>query len=741
MNSENTGSSAGFDGGQNQPIDSWALPPETPANPPTYPGTGPGNWNPGSMPPQDPAQTQVPAFTQNAAPAQHPGTVPNFAPPMRPGYGGIPSSQVPDWLSRIPFVKDQPPLLRMPLLSWNVLAITALVGLAAGIANFDGFIVFLIPAAVLWIPVAALSIHAFNRGLTGRAGILPVVYTLLSLLFALPHLAVLVLGIVFVAGAIAFVIWAHTRPGVKQELDRIEALWVPVNDPRGGATGADVPPFKQAPLAAKWPSVRSDGPVPNHAALATWLWLGSGVVLLLTLVGPAYRAFVDNYSFSFDGGAGEFLGDLAWLFTGWGWTIVLPLVVPVAFIVLALRYRRGAPSAWSWSVFLTGLVFVVALQSVITRMGPEENYDDGLTLLGLAGLIIAALASSAALGLSLTPAARAHAFGKTRSARAPMAVIAAAAAWFFGTGIYVANDVVFHEVGAVHHSSLNELVAGYGDDGIIFTWALTKTVLTLLALALLGVVRAFAQGSAPARSFLAFAAVLIGLSGLSTAAVSMIDVDSGMGAGSLTASFLAAAVVVGATIASFTPPVNAAFASHKGTANFLRSESPDNHRLAAIIWGISAFFGFIAFTPFLGWAMGYLDVILEDGTLFLIIALWAFAPPLFAVLTAYQAFRLFNGHDGAKGVLNGLTVLYTLVWALAIILLIADADDFYPGQAETNSTYVLMTIATLLAIAAFIAARTKRMRRLDAPPAPGGGPMMPPGNMGQQTPPLTPMGR
>ena len=609
MNSENTGSSAGFDGGQNQPIDSWALPPETPANPPTYPGTGPGNWNPGSMPPQDPAQTQVPAFTQNAAPAQHPGTVPNFAPPMRPGYGGIPSSQV------------------------------------------------------------------------------------------------------------------------------------PVNDPRGGATGADVPPFKQAPLAAKWPSVRSDGPVPNHAALATWLWLGSGVVLLLTLVGPAYRAFVDNSSGYFDGGAGEFLGDLAWLFTALGWTIVLPLVVPVAFIVLALRYRRGAPSAWSWSVFLTGLVFVVALQSVITRMGPEENYDDGLTLLGLAGLIIAALASSAALGLSLTPAARAHAFGKTRSARAPMAVIAAAAAWFFGTGIYVANDVVFHEEGAVGHSSLNELLAGYGDDGIIVTWALTKIVLTLLALALLGVVRAFAQGSAPARSFLAFAAVLIGLSGLSTAAVSMIDVDSGMGAGSLTASFLAAAVVVGATIASFTPPVNAAFASQKGTANFLRSESPDNHRLAAIIWGISAFFGFIAFTPFLGWAMGYLDVILEDGTLFLIIALLAFAPPLFAVLTAYQAFRLFNGHDGAKGVLNGLTVLYTLVWALAIILLIADADDFYPGQAETNSTYVLMTIATLLAIAAFIAARTKRMRRLDAPPAPGGGPMMPPGNMGQQTPPLTPMGR
>lgn len=322
-----------------------------------------------------------------------------------------------------------------------------------------------------------------------------------------------------------------------------------------------------------------------------------------------------------------------------------------------------------------------------------------------------------------------------------MAVIAAAAAWFFGTGIYVANDVVFHEEGSVGHSSLHELLVGYGDDGIIFTWALTKTVLTLLALALLGVVRAFAQGSAPARSFLAFAAVLIGLSGLSTAAMSMIAVASGMGAGSLTASFLAAAVVVGATIASFTPPVNAAFASQKGTANFLRSESPDNHRLAAIIWGISAFFGFIAFTPFLGWAMGYLDVILEDGTLFLIIALWAFAPPLFAVLTAYQAFRLFNGHDGAKGVLNGLTVLYTLVWALAIILLIADADDFYPGQAETNSTYVLMTIATLLAIAAFIAARTKRMRRLDAPPAPGDGPMMPPGNMGQQTPPLTPMGR
>ncbi|WP_291344015.1 hypothetical protein, partial [Corynebacterium sp.] len=445
---------------------------------------------------------------------------------MRPGYGGIPSSQVPDWLSRIPFVKDQPPLLRMPLLSWNVLAITALVGLAAGIANFDGFIVFLIPAAVLWIPVAALSIHAFNRGLTGRAGILPVVYTLLSLLFALRHLAVLVLGIVFVAGAIAFVIWAHTRPGVKQELDRIEALWVPVNDPRGGATGADVPPFKQAPLAAKWPSVRSDGPVPNHAALATWLWLGSGVVLLLTLVGPAYRVF--DSSGYFDGGAGEFLGDLAWLFTGWGWTIVLPLVVPVAFIVLALRYRRGAPSAWSWSVFLTGLVFVVALQSVITRMGPEENYDDGLTLLGLAGLIIAALASSAALGLSLTPAARAHAFGKTRSARAPMAVIAAAAAWFFGTGIYVANDVVFHETGSVGHSSLYELLVGFADDGIIFTWALTKTVLTLLALALLGVVRAFAQGSAPARSFLAFAAVLIGLSGLSTAAASMIGVDSGM---------------------------------------------------------------------------------------------------------------------------------------------------------------------------------------------------------------------
>lgn len=516
---------------------------------------------------------------------------------------------------------------------------------------------------------------------------------------------------------------------------------VPVNDPRGGATGADVPPFKQAPLAAKWPSVRSDGPVPNHAALATWLWLGSGVVLLRALVGPAYRSFVNNSFGYFDGGAGEFLGDLAWLFTAWGWTIVLPLVVPVAFIVLALRYRRGAPSAWSWSVFLTGVVFVVALQSVITRMGPEENYDDGLTLLGLAGLIIAALASSAALGFSLTPAARAHVFGKTRSARAPMAVTAAAAAWFFGTGIYVANDVVFDEEGAVGHSSLYELLAGYGDDGIIFTWALTKIVLTLLALALLGVVRAFAQGSAPARSFLAFAAVLIGLSGLSTAAMSMIGVASGMGAGSLTASFLAAAVVVGATIASFTPPVNAAFASQKGTANFLRSESPDNHRLAAIIWGISAFFGFIAFTPFLGWAMGYLDAILEDGTLFLIIALWAFAPPPFALLTAYQAFRLFNGHDGAKGVLNGLTVLYTLVWALAIILLIADADDFYPGQAETNSTYVLMTIATLLAIAAFIAARTKRMRRLDAPPAPGDGPMMPPGNMGQQTPPLTPMGR
>lgn len=395
-------------------------------------------------------------------------------------------------------------------------------------------------------------------------------------------------------------------------------------------------------MYAKWPEDGPARPAVGSPSLAGWLWLAPGVVMALSLIGGVVEAFT-KFRPDSDGvtASGYSIGyPTTWYVIEVPSMLLFALVIPGLLVWLSLRYRKGSPSAWSWLTVLTGVVLAVMFLSFrfLTDYGAEST--SRFMTIGLIGLFIATALSCTALGFSLTPTGRAHTFHGTRAAGAPAAVIMIGAAWFFATGLYASGESALTMYGYVIPTPFR----AFGDTNIpaeaTVAVFLSAGVSVFVSLVMLGVVRAFVQGSG--------AATLFGI-----------------------------AIAV---VASFIPPAGGACAAQKGRSDFAVVDGHRHSRIAALLWGASAHFTFMAFIPFLAVFVQGIVQIYElydygaepsEESLISIFAVFflGVCGTWLAMAMAWRPFRLFTGNESAKEPLQLMTwFVFVMGAAISFIL-------------------------------------------------------------------------
>lgn len=445
-------------------------------------------------------------------------------------------------------------------------------------------------------------------------------------------------------------------------------------------------PGPSAPVYAKWPEDGPARPAVGSPSLAGWLWLAAGVVMALSLIGGVVDAFT-KFRPDSDGVAASVysIGDpTTWYVIEVPSMLLFALVIPGLLVWLSLRYRKGSPSAWSWLTVLTGVVLAVMFLSFRFLMDYGAESTSRFMTIGLIGLFIATALSCTALGFSLTPTARAHTFHGTRAAGAPAAVIMIGAAWFFATGLYASGESALTMYGYVVPTPFRAFGGTNIPAETTVAVFLSVGIYVFVSLVMLGVVRAFVQGSGAARSFLAVYAGILVANVFFNALIMPIVINmagtdqviKGDGA----ATLFGIAIAVGAVIASFIPPAGDAFAAQKGRSDFTVVDGHRHSRIAALLWGASAHFTFMAFIPFLPvFVQGIVQIykMYDYGaepskesliSIFVVFFLGVCGTWL-AMAMAWRAFRLFTGNESAKKPLQLMTwFVFVMGAAISFIL-------------------------------------------------------------------------
>lgn len=455
------------------------------------------------------------------------------------------------------------------------------------------------------------------------------------------------------------------------------------------------------------------------ASIAGWLWLASGIVMALSLLGGVIMAFTkyrpgldDPYGYSYFSGS-----EATWYLLEVPSMLFFALGIPALIIRSSLRYRNGSPAAWSWLTVLSGLVFSVMYLSVRYRMKYGAADTDMFYPIALIGLFLAAALACTALGLSLTNAARAHTFRDSRVAGAPASIVMIGAAWSFATGTYLAAESALSEYGYV----VPTVLRGFGDTNTPIENAvavvLFMVVYVTVSIVLLGVVRAFIQGSGTARTFLAmyagilvanvfFLAVTKAITTDTETVDSWIEGDSG-------ASTLGVLIAVIAAIAAFLPPAGKVFAAQTRTPDFTLVDGQRGPRIAALLWGASAHFAIMAFLPFLGLFVQLLVAsyqILEMGgelsdnvvPPFLYGLMLGAVGVWVAVAIARHAFRLFTRDGFESGLLKRSPILFFIAMVALIPLLFEDVQFELGIVGSFGLQVFLVLLATGLAVTAAV---------------------------------------